>query len=672
MKLKTILCAAAGILLVACASKNTVDIRKEALKVADQGLARIELGHYPASVLYNGLAELALVSGKQEDMDLAVKSLTPLATGSYDGFIFKNFMDYEVGGVGTALLALEGKEPFVKATREMAAKMWTEQPRTDENIMTGVLSKWWRENNGFWIDLLMTVTPFYLYAGLMEKNQEYIDYSAYLTLAIAERLHDTSNDLYHQAYHYRLGLPEYEISEDNWSRGNGWISMAFSALMRYYPHDGQYWGRIVAETKRFYTAVCRIQNENGLWCQEMSDLGSYEETSGSGLLVAGIGAAIEAGILDKAEYLPYFEKGLIGLFGYIDPDGSVGHTCMGNLAPGKGLKADFVNRHWYYNENHSFGPQVLACAQALRLGYKKLQLPAPQGWLNDKDRPRAYVKIATERKSDVAWENDRVAYRVYSQEVANKAANGVDAWPKTVDYSIIDKWYENNNNKISYHVDHGEGCDWYVMGAGRGVGGTGIWTGEQLVVGEVYEKCDIANDGPKHIDFTLSYKPFDVNGDAITEVKRIEMVNETSFYKVTETVTSASGNDVVLAVGVQTFTEEADVKEAAAEGKLYTFETITYDKPLGTWVYGGIDVNYKAGFGSAVLAKPEDVAGIVTDGTNHLMLIKVKSGQPVTYYVGSTYSFQQNSGRDKGTAKFWDQDYAANSWAAQEAFYAAR
>ena len=459
MRLKTLLCAAAGLMLVACASKNTVDLVKVARNVSEQGLARIDHGHYPASVLYHGMAELALYTGDPADMKRVVDVIQVMADGKYEGWQFRNFLDYEVGGVATSLLAWKGQESLVNGAKKCAAYMWTEQPRTSDNVMTGYTAKWWLPHDGYWIDLAMTVTPFYLYAGLLENNQEYIDYSAYLALTICDLLHDASNDLYHQAYNYPGGWPDMPISEDNWSRGNGWMSMALSALLRDYPHDGQYWDRIVAESRRFYTAVCRIQDENGLWHQEMSNPESYVEMSGSALVLAGVGAAIEAGVLDKKEYLPYFEKGLRGILSYIDPDGCVGHTCMGNLAPNKGLKKDFEIRHWYYNENHSFGPQVLALAQALRLGYKKVSLPAPMGWANDPDRPRAYVKIATERKSDVAWENDRIAFRVYSQEVANKAANGVDVWPKSVDYSIIDKWYENNNNKISYHVDHGEGCD---------------------------------------------------------------------------------------------------------------------------------------------------------------------------------------------------------------------
>ena len=672
MNLKAILFSAAALCaMTACAQKNTVDIYDTAVKVADQGLARIDHGHYPASVLYNGMAELALFSGKEADMKKVVDVIQPMADGKYEGWQFRNFLDYEVGGVATSLLAWKGQESLVAGATKQAAYMWTEQPRTSDNVMTGYTAKWWLPHDGYWIDLAMTVTPFYLYAGLLEKNQEYIDYAAYLALTICDRLHDASNDLYHQAYNYPGGWPDMPISEDNWSRGNGWMSMALSALLRDYPRDGQYWERIAAEGKRFYTAVCRIQDENGMWHQEMSNPESYVETSGSALLLAGVGAAIEAGILDKKEYKPYFEKGLRGILSYIDPDGCVGHTCMGNLAPNKGLKKDFEIRHWYYNENHSFGPQVLALAQALRLGYKKISLPAPMGWANDPDRPRAYVKIATERKDDVAWENDRIAFRVYSQVVDNKAANGVDVWPKTVDYSIIDKWYENNNNKISYHVDHGEGCDWYVIGNRRGTGGTGIWDGEKLVWGEVYDKCEIANAGPKHIDFTLSYKPFEVNGDSITETKRIEMVNETSFYRVTETVTSASGNDVILAVGVQSMTEDGTVEASAEEGKLYTFDVVTYKNPLGIGVMAK-QPNYEAQFGSGILADPATVAGIAKDGPDQLMLLKVKSGQPVTYYVGASYGFQQNSGKLAGNHKQWKADYDNNSFAAQEAHYASR
>ncbi len=671
MKLRTILLIAAVCALCSCSRGEVVDIHDVAVKVTEKGLSKIDLGNYMGTCLYHGMADLALISGEQADLDRVMPILQMFADGKFAGPLYANFIDYEVGGQATALLAWKGQSSLVDATRACAAKMWKEQPRTvTTNIMTGHSSSdYWAKNDAYWIDIAFTVSPFFLYAGLLEGNQEYIDYAAYEALAMCRQLYDPATDLYHQGFRHPNSMPELEISEDNWSRGNGWMSMALGALLRDYPHDGRYWKEIVAESRRFYSAICRIQDENGMWRQEMSNPRSYVETSGSGQLLAGLGAAIESGVLDKKEYLPCFEKGLKGLLGYIDPDGSVGHTCMGNCVPNKGYKEDFEIKHWYYNENHSFGPAVLALAQAMRLGYRKVRLDAPLGSANDPDRPRTHVLYAADRGGDLAWENDRMAFRVHSKDGEHPAASGVDVWAKTVDYSIIDKWFAQSDS-VDYHIDHGEGCDWYVMGAGRGVGGTGVWAGDKLYTAAAFSQYRIDRDDPTRIDFTLEFAPYEADGEQITEVKRIEMVKETSFYRVTETVTTASGRDAVLAVGVQTF-GETNALSSAEEGKLYTFEIVHHSEPVGIGVRFGKTLS-QSHFGSGILARPEDVAGLAESGPDRLLLLKVRSGQPVTYYVGASFSKQQNSGHNLGTDYDWKDNWNHNSWAVQEALYAAR
>ncbi len=663
MSIRLFLCAAAACLAVACSSGETVDVHEVAVKVSEKGLSKIDLGHYMGTCLYHGMADLALASGDQADMDRVMGILQMFADGTFSGPIFTNFIDYEVGGQATAMLAWKGQESLAPAVRACAAKMWTEQPRTvTTGIMTG-RTPYWAANDAYWIDIAFTVSPFFLYAGLLEGNREYEDYAAYVALAMCRQLYDPATDLYHQGFRHPHSMPEREISEDNWSRGNGWMSMALGALLRDYPRDGRYWDEIVSESRRFYSAICRVQDGNGMWRQEMSNPDSYVETSGSGQLLAGLGAAIESGILDRKEYLPFFERGLKGLLGYIDPDGSIGHTCMGNCVPGKGLKEDFEAKHWYFNENHSFGPAVLALAQAMRLGFTKVRLDAPQGSANDPDRPRTHVALSPDGDG-LAWENDRIAFRVHSKDGLHTGASGVDAWTKTVDYSISDKWLSARDRS----ADSGEGCDWYEPGNGRGAGGSGIWAGGRLFTAAAPSRCRIDLDEPRKIDFTLEFDPYEAGGDMITETKRVEMVNETSFYRVTHTVTTASGGDAVLAVGLQSF-GDCRVLASAEEGKLYLFETVHHNPPIGIGLSSCRPVFRTTDFGSGILARPEDVAGIVESSTDHLMLLNVRSGEAVTYYVGASFSLQQNSGRNLGTAEDWKQDWDTDSWAAQEKRY---
>jgi unsaturated rhamnogalacturonyl hydrolase len=103
----------------------------------------------------------------------------------------------------------------------------------------------------------------------------------------------------------------------------------------------------------------------------MTDFKSYAETSGTGLILYALGAGIERGLL-KAEVMEAFIKGLRGYSQYILPDGSVFHTCRGNLNPGAGTIADYKQAPPVLNDPHAFGPVTLAFGQALKLGITEL------------------------------------------------------------------------------------------------------------------------------------------------------------------------------------------------------------------------------------------------------------------------------------------------------------
>ena len=61
-----------------------------------------------------------------------------------------------------------------------------------------------------------------------------------------------------------------------------------------------------------------------------------------------------------------------------------------------------------------------------------------------------FSRFVPERTDDYAWENDRVAFRVYGPKAEQMVvegipggtlSSGIDCWLKRVDYPIINKWY---------------------------------------------------------------------------------------------------------------------------------------------------------------------------------------------------------------------------------------
>lgn len=86
----------------------------------------------------------------------------------------------------------------------------------------------------------------------------------------------------------------------------------------------------------------------------------------------------------------------------------------------------------------------------------------------------AWGRLFPERKDDMAWENDRSAYRAYGPalQASGERAFGYDIWTKCVPFRVLEKRMADDIERgISFHVDHGEGMDVYAVGPTLG-GGT--------------------------------------------------------------------------------------------------------------------------------------------------------------------------------------------------------
>ncbi len=154
---------------------------------------------------------------------------------------------------------------------------------------------------------------------------------------------------------------------------------------------------------------------------------------------------------------------------------------------------------------------------------------------NNKDRLECttFARFVPERMDDFAWENDKVAFRVYGPKAQQMVENGtpggiissgVDCWLKRVKYPIIDKWYHNALELgKSYHEDWGEGLDNYHVGPSRGCGGTGVWDGKKLFTSKNYVAYELKANGPLRSSFTLDYADWNAGEKTVKEKKDISI-----------------------------------------------------------------------------------------------------------------------------------------------------
>ena len=170
----------------------------------------------------------------------------------------------------------------------------------------------------------------------------------------------------------------------------------------------------------------------------------------------------------------------------------------------------------------------------------------------DQTPDMVYGRLVPERKDDFTWENNRAAYRVYGPalKATGEISNGMDYWGKKTDSLIIDKWYENDlAGKASYHVDHGEGVDFYKVGRTLGLGMTAPIDNDTLCLGHNFVTAEILDDGPLRFSFKLTYDPYMAGEYEITETRIISLDAYKLLNKVIN-VFETNATELTIATGI--------------------------------------------------------------------------------------------------------------------------
>lgn len=242
----------------------------------------------------------------------------------------------------------------------------------------------------------------------------------------------------------------------------------------------------------------------------------------------------------------------------------------------------------------------------------------------DEFQPLVYGRLVPERKDDFAWENNRVAFRVYGPalQATGEISNGMDFWTKKTDSLIIDKWYKNDLAGIaSYHQDHGEGLDFYKVGRTLGLGMSAPFNQDTLILGKNFVNAQILDNGPLRITIKFSYEPYDVLGKSVNETRIISLDAYSRINKVTNIFEVDSAN-MEVATGIVMIANKPEVTYGVNSG------IIAYEVPadsLNGTIYTG--VIHPGGFGVIKVA----------DG-HYLGLNSYRVGTPYTYYVGGGWS----------------------------------
>ena len=275
-------------------------------------------------------------------------------------------------------------------------------------------------------------------------------------------------------------------------------------------------------------------------------------------------------------------------------------------------------------------------------------------------QPKIYVtgRQYPERVDDIAWENDRTAYRIYGPALQRnkERAFGVDVWVKNTPDLEVEKRYVtelSNHSAIealkkegktqealdmeeatTYHFDHGYGLDCYKVGPTLGGGAPALMDNGELVLPYCYRDYQILDNGPLRFTVRVDYNPTSIGKDKnIVEHRIISLDKGSNFNRCTVWYDGLTEKRD-LAAGIVVHPEDTETMHLASNMALYADPTDNPTKQnfqifVGLLFPEGIDY-------TRYLYTEQD-----RQNGNAGHVIGVKSYTPgtrFTYYFGSAWS----------------------------------
>jgi len=207
----------------------------------------------------------------------------------------------------------------------------------------------------------------------------------------------------------------------------------------------------------------------------------------------------------------------------------------------------------------------------------------------DKKDTICYSRFVPERTDDYAWENDKVAFRVYGPTAqkmkedgvdGGTLSSGIDCWLKRVEYPIINKWYKKYADKTgTYHVDTGEGLDNYHVGVSRGVGGISVKSDGKYYNSKNFISYKTLATGSIRTQFSLEYANWDANGKKVTETRLITLDKGSNL---TRNEIQLKGVDAI-SIGLTLHKNDGQITKNKENGFISYWEKLG-DSELGTGI----------------------------------------------------------------------------------------
>lgn len=383
-------------------------------------------------------------------------------------------------------------------------------------------------------------------------------------------------------------------------------ALAFLALAREMEMSGSHVPQEDA-TQALQVAVVSLlakRDPQGLWAADVlpSSIGRTGPLTPTAIVCLGTAIGTRLGVLDRETHL----EGLMDIRSTVSRQ----RIDLNRYAP------------WEQALLLAAGAELYGLARDGGVDRATLLARAEEHYRADQ-APRAQALFVPQRKDDLAWENDRVANRVYGPALADSTEDsGMDAWIKRVAYPILEKWYRRDlAGEQSYHEDTGEGYDGYKVGSRRGCGGAGIWEEGRVLTSNVFENHAIYWTSPQEAHFAVWYS----YPNRIQEKKSMRIRMGSPFTEVTSVFTDEGRpmGGLSVAIGLSAQTAEGSSRWDLSAGEL------DRDDVLGTEILRTMvrwDPDRQPGAHEAQTGSGKNADFLVILETDHLGQLSYKVG----------------------------------------------
>lgn len=273
----------------------------------------------------------------------------------------------DCGSFGAAMLVAHRMRPLQGAERaaaDIAAYISQVQDRQEDGALYRAAGTTDFMKDTMWCDDLYMSTPFLTEYYRLTGEVAYLEDAARQFLLYRKRMFQPELGIMHHVYDIKFDKP----NGVPWGRGNGWVIFSLTELLTVMPEEHELREELLHFWNELAYGYLRLQDQQGLWHQVLTDPESYAEASCTSMFIYAYARGVRLGWVNEPDmFMSAAQRGWEGLSRYcIDKGGNVYGVCRGS---GYSFNKLYYKEEldWQLNDTHGIGIVLLAGVELLRL-----------------------------------------------------------------------------------------------------------------------------------------------------------------------------------------------------------------------------------------------------------------------------------------------------------------